>query len=372
MQTYPTLYSRDSSGNIRVWWMERDGSRYRTLAGIKNGEIVQSDWRRAFAMNVGRANATSAEEQAHREIKSSYEKKLRMKYHESESDVDKDKYFKPMLAQDYTKRYTAKNKSVDFPVNAQPKLDGIRCLVTAEGAWSRTGKPILAIPHILEELEPLFAADPDLVLDGELYNHELKDDFNTITSVVRKLKPNKQEIEESARLIQYHVYDYPSEDDIFHRRFNKLKALLNPLQSNCVVLVETIMARKQEDLDEAYASWMEQGYEGQMIRLPSVYEQKRSNSLLKRKEFDDAEFEIVRIEEGQGNWEGYAKRVFVKLSDGRENKAGLRGNQEFARKLLEDADAYVGKKATVRYQGLTPDGKLRFPVAVAFHRSDRW
>jgi len=369
MQTYPTLYSRDTIGNIRVWWMERDGFHYRTASGIKDGEIVHSEWRRAYVTNQGKANERSAEIQADAEIKSSYDKKLRMKYHEAEADVDKDKYFKPMLAKEFGKE-TSK-KGVSFPVHSQPKLDGIRCLVTAEGAWSRTGKPILAIPHILEALAPLFAKDPDLVLDGELYNHDLKDDFNTITSVVRKLEPNPEQLADSARLIQYHVYDCPSVDGSFEIRINTLVALLMNMPE-CVVLVDTQFVLDQETLDFLYAEYMKNGYEGQMVRLGGTYEQKRSKFLLKRKEFKDAEFEIVEVKSGQGNWEGYAKTLTVRLPDGRTCDSGMRGNQQYLKEVLENADSYVGKQATIRYQDLTPDGKLRFPVAVALHLEERW
>lgn len=371
MQTYPTLYSRDATGNIRVWWMERDGSRYRTVAGIKDGEMVHSEWRQAFAMNIGRSNATTPEQQADREVKSAYEKKLRMKYHESENNVDQDKYFKPMLAQDYTKRYTNKNKSLSFPVHTQPKLDGIRCIVTAEGAWSRTGKPIVAVPHILKSLAPLFENDPNLVLDGELYNHELNHDFNKITSVVRKLDPTSKQLSESEELIQYHVYDCPSMDGNFSDRVSVLREVLETVSYH-VVLVDTQSVDDQHTLDELYSAYMEAGYEGQMIRLSGTYEQKRSNTLLKRKEFQDAEYEIVRIEEGQGNWSGYAKRVVCRLTDGREFGSSLKGNQEYALKVLQNADVYIGKQATVRYQNLTPDGVPRFPIAHALHLEDRW
>lgn len=371
LQTYRTIYSRDTTGNIRVWWMERDGDKYRTVSGIKDGELVQSEWRVATPMNVGRSNETTGEEQADLEVKSAYAKKLRMKYHESEADVDKDKYFKPMLAQDYTKRYTLK-KTLPFPVESQPKLDGVRCIVTAEGAWSRTGKPILAVPHILESLAPLFAENPTLVLDGELYNHDFKDNFDGLISMIRKLKPSDADLEQSAQYVQYHVYDCPSEDTSFNLRFSTARDLVSRLNTTSVVLVQTLTASNQEQLDEQYQMFMHDGYEGQMVRINGPeYEQKRSVNLLKRKEFEDAEFEIVRIEEGQGNWSGAAKRVVIKLENGELNEAGMRGTYERGVEILANADAYVGGQATIRYQNRTPDGKLRFPVAVALYEGGR-
>ena len=103
---------------------------------------------------------------------------------------------KPMLA------YKVGKKPVDWtkPVFLQPKLDGVRCVIRRESdfpgqeylasfsvkAYSRTGKPWLNIQHILDELYPFFFHNPDAILDGELYNHDLRNDFNKIISLVRK------------------------------------------------------------------------------------------------------------------------------------------------------------------------------------------
>ena len=385
MQTFPTLYSRDSKGKVREWHMQVNGSSYRSVSGILDGNMVISEWRESTGMNTGKKNATTNEEQAVAEVESTYTLKLRMKYHSDINNIDKDHYFKPMLAQSYTKRFTDKGKAITFPVAAQPKLDGIRCIMTAEGAWSRTGKPILAIEHIIMALAPLFETFPDLVLDGELYNHDLRDDFNEIISLVRKLPPsdmtNVKKVAEweagvlkAAESVQYHIYDMPSNTrGFFDRSWDLAQIFSKYANYSSIVLVDTKVAHNQDDLDALYAEWMEQGYEGQMVRVfDSEYENKRSNGLLKRKEFLDTEFEIIAVLEGQGNWAGYGKKIRCKLADGREFGAGVKGNQDYAKDLLENADKYVGKQATVRYQNLTPDGIPRFPIAVALHLEDRW
>jgi uncharacterized protein YegP (UPF0339 family) len=59
-------------------------------------------------------------------------------------------------------------------------------------ARTRNGKIIEAIPHITNSLKSFFQANENTILDGELYNHELKDNFNKITSLVRKQKPTKK------------------------------------------------------------------------------------------------------------------------------------------------------------------------------------
>ena len=84
-----------------------------------------------------------------------------------------------------------------YPVYSQPKLDGIRCIVRKEGdtliGRTRNGKEIECIPHILKSLNGFFLAHPKAILDGELYNHDLRDNFNKITSLVRKQRPIKSD-----------------------------------------------------------------------------------------------------------------------------------------------------------------------------------
>lgn len=126
----------------------------------------------------------------------------------------------------------------------------------------------------------------------------------------------------------------------------------------------------QEMLDQLYADYIQDGYEGQMVRIDAPYEQKRSKNLLKRKEFQDAEFTLIGLEEGLGNWAGYAKRAIFRLKDGREFGAGIRGSQEFCKALLNERDTHINKPATVRFFNYTPDGVPRFPVVTEFSRAD--
>ena len=134
----------------------------------------------------------------------------------------------------------------------------------------------------------------------------------------------------------------------------------------------------KEELDTVYGSYLEAGYEGQMVRLDAPYDfDKRSKFLLKRKEFITAEFPITAVFEGTGNWAGYAKAVEFMLpgdkrcKDGSRPQAGIRGNQAAMRKLLEDYPTWGDKKeVTVRY--FKPQaGVPRFPVAIDFHPNGR-
>ena len=92
---------------------------------------------------------------------------------------------------------------------------------------------------------------------------------------------------------------------------------------------------------------------------------------MKRKDFEDKEFEIVDIIEGTGNWAGYAKRIIFRLEDGRTCSSQYATTQEHAKEVLKDRKKYIGKEATVQYFTRTPDGMPRFPVTKALHLEPR-
>ena len=169
--------------------------------------------------------------------------------------------------------------------------------------------------------------------------------------------------------------------DIFSLRMDAMYNLLlhgdgdeTPLVSNGspIKLVQTMICYDMATVDQRYGEFVERGYEGGIIRINDIYEQKRSNSLIKRKDFDDAEFEIVKIVEGIGNWSGAAKKVVLRLENGDTCDSGLAGTYEHAQQVLKEASEYVGKQATVHFVGRTPAGKLRFPIAKILHKEARW
>jgi DNA ligase 1 len=360
------LYKRDENGNVRQWTIEVAGDKYRTHSGVSGGKITVSEWTVCEPKNVGRANGTNAEEQAYAQAASIYKKKLDKDYHFELKDIDTAKIYKPMLA---VKWDDVKDK-ITYPVFVQPKLDGVRCIANSEGLWTRNGKRIISCPHIIEDLAPLFELNPYLVLDGELYNHDLKDNFNEIISLCRKTKPTAEDLVESAKYIQYHVYDMPSLQKSFEYRSETIFSTLNGYKT-VVPVVTTDNVLSEESVQMLHCAFLQDGYEGTMVRLNKPYEQKRSKSLIKYKDFQDEEFEIVRIEEGQGNWTGYAKRVILKNNDGSEFGAGIAGTQEFCKQLLNDADSYVGGEVTVHFFERTPDNVPRFPVAKTFYKDKR-
>jgi ATP-dependent DNA ligase len=366
---YDTLYNIDENDNVRIWYMERDGDKYRTVSGIEDGVLVYSGWTVAKPKNVGKKNETTGAKQANLEIQSKYDKKLDQKYTTVRGDAARMNFTQPMLA---VKFKDIKDQSIFNKENfSQPKLDGIRAVVTKGAIYSRTGKPITSCPHILEELAPIFDKNPDLVLDGELYNHIYKDDFNSISSLVTKKKSTDADFQKTKELVEYHVYDLVDHQGfLFKERLDKIfnSVFLYIPTLSCVKLVETRAVSGMESMNSCYSDYLENDYEGQMIRLNAPYEFKRTKSLIKRKEFFDEEYEVISLIEGEGNWSGYAKSVLCKTKNGTKFSAGIKGNQEYTRELLLGP---LPKSCTVRSPNLTPDGKPRFGIAVAFFEGKR-
>lgn len=360
MVTFPTLYKRTTTGKIQIWFVEVEGDRYRTTSGQIDGKKVTTEWTVAKPKNTGKANATTGAQQAVAEVNAMYEKQRKRDYRDSIDQVDQIERFKPMLADKWGDR---KHKVTETYVHMQPKLDGIRCIAKADGLWTRNGERIHGAPHIHEQLQPLFNKIPDLILDGELYNHEFKDDFNAIVSCVKKTKPTEEDLKLSAERIQYWVYDMPSDKNFGER--NKIMQNIVDIglageADNAIVITSTAEVHK-DDIDKHAAIYIEAGFEGAMVRLPGKYENKRSKTLLKWKEFQDEEFPIVDIQEGDGNRAGMAARVVLSLPDGRTFSAGLIGNVDYCKQLLLNKDKHIGEMGTVVFQHYTPDGVPRFP-----------
>ena len=367
MKTLPTLYKKDVSGRIRQITFFIDGNTFWAEHGLKGGVLIKDNPTVCESKNVGRVNSTTPEEQAEAEAQSRWQKKRDTGYFDKIEDVNKLAYFKPMLAH----KWEDHGQKLIFDaetVLVQPKLDGIRCLTRWEDdeivCRSRNGKEIVPVNRIRVELKNKLPNN--VVLDGELYNHDLKDDFNEIVSLVRKTKPKIEDIKKCSSLIEYHVYDcfFTDSPDLGYKDRMALLRDVMPfsLPLKLVDTQELDTVDREEDLYNLYRLYLDQGYEGQMVRADSKYEQKRSKSLLKRKEFKDDEFEVIDVEEGRGKRSGMAATLKMKTHDGNIFDGAIKGKDKFRVGALENKDEIIGKKAHVRFFEYTEYGVPRFPV----------
>ena len=267
---------------------------------------------------------------------------------------------KPMLA------YPVSDKPINYDdkVFMQPKLDGVRCLIQYDNskvtAYSRTGKEWKNIDHILFNLKPWFALNPDVILDGELYNHDLKDDFEKIISLVRKQKPDDIDALESADMVQFHCYDIIDETKTFEERKTFITQAVP--RNHCIKHVKTHNVATESLAKVIHQQNLDDGYEGSILRTNDVYACKRSHNLRKFKDFSDAEALIVGWVEGVGKRKGTIGKFMAQDEDG--NLFGMPVMDKF--KYLQDnfkkMQGYVGKTATFTYFERTKANSYRHPL----------
>jgi len=271
---------------------------------------------------------------------------------------------KPMLA------YKLNENKIDFKefIYMQPKLDGVRCLFTKDGAFSRTGKQFMNVQHIEEDLKHFFEACPWIALDGELYNHDLKNDFEKIISLVRKQKPTDEDRSEARRLTQYHVYDYTGRDYMsleglpYRDRLDNLTC--SDIYTPSVCYVESRRVKTMKQAKDFHTRKLAEGYEGSILRTNTPYKHGRSWGLMKFKDFHDAEATIVDYQEGKGKRLGTIGKFIMQDDDGNifGCPPGKGYNYSDMKCILENIHKYMGQKATFTYFERTKAGSYRHPL----------
>ena len=275
-------------------------------------------------------------------VKTGYEKALKRAQTMWNNEKTKCTQILPMLANKWEDRH----KYISEPFYVQPKLDGVRLLVSKDGGISRTGK-IIPGTEILGK--GLVKGE---YVDGEAYDPNMT--FEELTSTF-KTDPLK---------LKFHVFDYFDVSNpklSFSDRMIHLRGIKNPHYE----VVETSLVEKHADMKGFHDTFMSQGYEGTMIRdRNSVYEVgQRSNYLLKYKDFQTEEYEIIGARTGHGR--DAAAVVWVcKTKDGHEFTVRPEGTITERENYFRDAPKYMGKQLTVRFQNLTALGVPRFPVGV--------
>ena len=275
---------------------------------------------------------------------------------------------KPMLA------YPVSDKPIDYskPVFMQPKLDGVRCVIQYEKhinksenrvvAYSRTGKEWKNIDHILFNLKPWFQLNPNVILDGELYNHDLKDDFEKIISLVRKQKPTDLDALESADLVQFHCYDIIDETKTFEERNAFIEQAVP--RNHCIKHVPTNLVFRDDDARVYHKRNLNNGYEGSILRTNDTYACKRSHNLRKFKDFSDAEATIIGYLDGKGKRTGTLGKFIMQDDEGVE--FGCPPGKGYSYKdlkiMLDNIGDYIGQRATFTFFEKTKAGSYRHPL----------
>ena len=258
------------------------------------------------------------------------------------------------------------DKRVDWsqPVYIQPKLDGVRCLFTKDGAYSRAGNKFMNLAHIELALIPFFQQQPDIVLDGELYNHELRNDFEKIISLVRKQKPTADDRLEAQKLVQFHCYDY-FDGVIYDSYKTRMQQLVtSDIYDAQIKYVPAILVDSYNYARDIHATFLSEGYEGSIIRLDGLYKHGRSYDLMKFKDFSDAEATIIGYEEGKGKRTNTVGKFLMIDDEGVEFGCppGKGYNYKDLANMLLEINDYIGQRATFTYFQRTKAGSYRHPL----------
>ncbi|MGA3989026.1 ATP-dependent DNA ligase [Ralstonia nicotianae] len=202
--------------------------------------------------------------------------------------------FKPNLAAMLTKP-----ELIKFPVWASPKIDGVRCVIFGGVAYSRSLKPI-PNPFVQEwaaanccELEGL---DGELVVGSATASDCMQ---NTTSGVMKKTgEPD----------FSFHAFDFVGTDWPFATRCEQLERWRKRGDSEAirVHIVSQELVTDQVDLAMKEAQFLDEGYEGMMIRAHDGRYKfgrstEREGGLVKVKRFDDAEAEVIGYEEEMHN-----------------------------------------------------------------------
>ena len=334
------IYKLDSKGKLRVLEIESSNGYLIQTSGLLDGKKVEHK-KLCKPKNIGKVNETTEITQSELEVDALILKKLREGYFETIEEAKTVKVILPMLAHDYFK----KEKKVQFPCYAQPKLDGMRGLGNDGKLTSRANKEIITLKHIQSDLEGI-----EDYIDGELYAHGLT--FQENMKIIKKYREGQTEN------VKYHVYDMIS-DKPFIERYKKLKTLVFGLPN--IEVVPLVEIPNPWVLEEYYGKMMLAGYEGVMLRwgTDGYKVNGRSDNLLKYKKFFDVSVPIVDITPNDAIpthgtiWVEYNGKVV---------KTGARLSHEEREDILNNKQEYIGKTAEVRYFETTDDGSLRFPV----------
>jgi len=361
---YRILYQNHGNA-IGYWegWVEGNGLVVTQYAKKLDGKPVRKQYQ-AYAKNEGRANATTPFDQGVSELDSKTRLKIDKGYVRTLEEAEAPStngmgLLKPMLATPLEK---VKPEKIDW-TNAyvQPKLDGHRALFKDGVLYSRQGKE-LDLPHIVKAIQE--AGMDHLHLDGELYLHGKS--LQELSKLIKKHQPETLDL-------QYHVYDHIVDSPFSSRILDLVRSF--PTHCKTLKPVPTIVVESEDEMMTEHTINRHRGYEGTMLRFgDEPYKHgKRSRTLLKVKEFQDDEFEIVGVQEGKPYvTEHGTYRVPVYECDAGNGKlftVTAPGNMQEKHQQWEMGNAQIGERLTVKFHYLSKDGIPQLPVALRFHET---
>jgi DNA ligase 1 len=186
------------------------------------------------------------------------------------------------------------------------KLDGVRCY------WDPSRKEFITRQGNTYRAPDWFIAGlPDHNLDGELWIGRRR--FQETLAVVRRHDGG-----DLWKKITYRVYDMPHLLDVeFEERMIQLAAAVKNSKNKFLHFHPQYVVQSKAQLKTKLKQMIADGAEGLMLREPrSLYEIGRSTTLLKVKQFYDAEAVVIGHTPGKGKFKGMLGALSCRMLDG--------------------------------------------------------
>ena len=224
------------------------------------------------------------------------------------------------------------------------KLDGVRAYWDGKRLISRGGHEFQAPSWFTKDFPPF-------EIDGELWTK--RGDFEHISSIVRKQTPHN-----GWKSITYNIFEVPNQKGGLLSRLDVLNKYLKQYPSSYIRVLKQSTCRDKSHLKAYLKEVEDKGGEGIVVRDGEVpYINKRTSKALKVKSFDDAECEIVGYKDGTGKYKGKVGSFTCRQKNGQIIHIGSGITDE-----LRKSPPKIGTNITFKYNGLTKNGKPRFPV----------
>jgi DNA ligase-1 len=271
--------------------------------------------------------------------------------------VINDSLFSPSSGVLLAKNFFDKNQKHKIdPIGwwASEKFDGIRAIWTGTKLISRTGKVITAPPKWLSLLPS------NTSFDGELFTR--RGQFNLTSSIVSKKIPLEHEWEH----IIFNIFDIPHLRETFEKRVQILNETIKIINSHKFISVKHIQITSYDHLMTFYHQVTSINGEGLMLRKPfSLYDAKRSNSLLKVKMFLDDDAIIIAHIPGQGRLLNALGSFLVHWVHDSSVVFNVGTGLDDSIRFSDYSSLFsIGSVISVKYFELFPSGVPRFPIFI--------
>lgn len=340
----PILRKIDSKGKTRVWYAEKIGTSYTTYSGVEGGSLISKSY------TPTAKGKNSITEQVEKDMKSKERKKHERELYSYDLSKPHPLHFiAPQLARDYTKvphQIDWANKKYV----AQAKLDGVRTIAQlVDGRvqlTSRKGKRY-KVEHIERQLAAsIFQFAPDMIIDGELYIHNME-----LGDITHSVANNKS-------TLQYHMFDLVDEYLPFLQRMQKLRSTIQPATCCDLYTVHDIPLTK-DTVDSLHDAYVNQGYEGLIMReAHALYEVgKRPLGLFKYKKFITEEFELLDILPDSEDGCRFLLKSHTGDNTFLSRPMGTNATRNY---LLHNKLLYIGAMVTVKFSKFLASGLPEF------------